>query len=155
MFYQRARRSETFFICVVRGPRLRALGVDSGPRGGVCEGLAAPAARKPRSIGGPLPGSSAGRGFRAAGAGPQNLAIPGRLNKNMFSKSGFVQSALEQKQCFQSMDVPPGGARWCLVYSVNPCMPPNPMNFIGFGAMDVTRPYEFKGFGAVAVTKTL
>ncbi len=27
------------------------------------------------------------------------------------------------------------------------------MNFIGFGAMAVTKPYEFIGFGAMAVTK--
>ncbi len=32
-------------------------------------------------------------------------------------------------------------------------MLPNPMIFIGFGAMDVTKPYEFKGFGVMAVTK--
>ena len=27
------------------------------------------------------------------------------------------------------------------------------MNFIGFGAMDVTKPYEFIWFGAMDVTK--
>jgi hypothetical protein len=27
------------------------------------------------------------------------------------------------------------------------------MNYIGFGAMDVTKPYEFIGFGAMEVTK--
>ena len=27
------------------------------------------------------------------------------------------------------------------------------MNFIVFGAMDVTKPYEFTGFGAMDVTK--
>ncbi len=26
-------------------------------------------------------------------------------------------------------------------------MSPNPVNFIGFGALDVTKPYEFIGFG--------
>ena len=27
------------------------------------------------------------------------------------------------------------------------------MNFIGFGAMDATKPYEFIGFGAMDATK--
>ncbi len=30
-----------------------------------------------------------------------------------------------------------------------------PLEFIGFGAMDVTKPYEFIGFGAMDVTKPL
>ena len=30
---------------------------------------------------------------------------------------------------------------------------PWPLEFVGFGAMDVTKPYEFVGFGAVDVTK--
>ncbi len=32
-------------------------------------------------------------------------------------------------------------------------MSPNPMNFIGVGAMDVTKPYKFIGFGAMDVTE--
>ena len=32
-------------------------------------------------------------------------------------------------------------------------MSPNPIKFIGFGAMDVTKPYTFIKFGAVDVTK--
>ena len=32
-------------------------------------------------------------------------------------------------------------------------MSPTPNKFIGFGAMDVTKPYEFMGFGAMDVTK--
>ena len=31
-------------------------------------------------------------------------------------------------------------------------MSPNPMNFIGFGTMDVTKPYAFIGCGAMDVT---
>jgi hypothetical protein len=31
--------------------------------------------------------------------------------------------------------------------------PPNPMNFMRFGAMDVTKPFEFIGFGAMDVAK--
>ncbi len=32
-------------------------------------------------------------------------------------------------------------------------MLPNPINFIGFGAMDATKPYKFIGFGAMDATK--
>ncbi len=34
-----------------------------------------------------------------------------------------------------------------------PGIPPNPINFIGFGAMAVTKPYEFIRFGAMDLTK--
>ena len=33
------------------------------------------------------------------------------------------------------------------------CQRFQPYEFIGFGAMAVTKPYEFIGFGAMAVTK--
>ncbi len=36
-----------------------------------------------------------------------------------------------------------------------PWMSPNPINFIGFGAMDVTKPYESISFGAMGVTKLI
>jgi hypothetical protein len=32
-------------------------------------------------------------------------------------------------------------------------MLPNPIKFIVFGTMDVTKPYKFIGFGAMEVTK--
>ncbi len=47
-----------------------------------------------------------------------------------------------------------GFASWLLFrFGLGPWMSPNPMNFIGLGAMDVTKPYEFMGLGAMEVIK--
>ena len=36
------------------------------------------------------------------------------------------------------------------LYGLVASMAPNPIRFIGVGAMDVTKPYKFTGFGASA-----